>query len=382
MSTNGSGPNAADGKVSWTQLVDIPEGFADGSDDGSGGSSGTLNTIKANGSAVGGSDIVTLDFSSEFGVSESPDTEINLTISSTIARDTEVAGYFADPTTNTGFNPSTWVEELELDALYQPLDADLTTWAGVTPGTGVATFLATPSSANLATAVTGETGSGALVFGTSPTLTTPNLGTPSAVTLTNATGLPISTGVSGLGTGVATMLATPSSANVAAAVTDETGSGALVFGTSPTISAPTLNGTPTIGDAAAWRTAVGVNIRTISIVLMAPTTAASTGDGKAYFEVPASMNGAVITAARLRAITAGTTGTTDVQLHNVTDAVDVFSTKLTIDSTEPSSSTAATPVVINTSNDDLATGDLLRVDVPAVSTTPPQGLIFTIEVTK
>jgi hypothetical protein len=39
-------------------------------------------------------------------------------------------------------------------------------------GSGVGTFLATPSSANLASAVTGETGSGALVFGTSPTFTT------------------------------------------------------------------------------------------------------------------------------------------------------------------------------------------------------------------
>jgi len=45
-------------------------------------------------------------------------------------------------------------------------------------GTGVATFLATPSSANLATAVTDETGSGSLVFATSPTLVTPILGTP------------------------------------------------------------------------------------------------------------------------------------------------------------------------------------------------------------
>jgi len=60
------------------------------------------------------------------------------------------------------------------------------------------------------------------------------LGTPASATLTNATGLPISTGVSGLGTNVATFLATPTSANLASAVTDETGSGALVFGTLPT----------------------------------------------------------------------------------------------------------------------------------------------------
>jgi hypothetical protein len=110
-------------------------------------------------------------------------------------------------------------------------------------GTGVATFLGTPSSANLASAVTDETGSGALVFANSPTLVTPALGTPSSGTLTNATGLPISTGVSGLGTGVATFLATPSSANLISAVTDETGTGSLVFATSPTLVTPAL-GTP------------------------------------------------------------------------------------------------------------------------------------------
>jgi hypothetical protein len=80
-------------------------------------------------------------------------------------------------------------------------------------GSGVATFLGTPSSANLAAAVTGETGSGALVFATSPTLVTPALGTPSSGTLTNATGLPIVAGTTGTlsvargGTGATTLTA-------------------------------------------------------------------------------------------------------------------------------------------------------------------------------
>jgi hypothetical protein len=123
-------------------------------------------------------------------------------------------------------------------------------------GSGVATFLATPSSVNLASAVTDETGTGALVFANSPTLVTPALGTPSSVTLTNGTGLPISTGVSGLGSGVATFLGTPSSANLAAAVTGETGSGALVFGTSPTLDSPTV--TTTLNAPAGTVSAPGV----------------------------------------------------------------------------------------------------------------------------
>lgn len=112
-------------------------------------------------------------------------------------------------------------------------------------GTGVATFLATPSSANLSSALTDKTGTGSNVFATSPTLVTPLLGTPTSGTLTNCTGLPISTGVSGLGTGVATFLATPSSANLASAITDETGSGVLVFGTSPSFTTSVVTGSTT-----------------------------------------------------------------------------------------------------------------------------------------
>ena len=103
-------------------------------------------------------------------------------------------------------------------------------------GTGVATFLTTPSSANLVAAMTDEAGSGALYF------TGGALGTPSSATLTNATGLPVASGISGLASGVATFLATPSSANLATAVTDETGSGSLVFATSPSLTTPTIGG--------------------------------------------------------------------------------------------------------------------------------------------
>jgi len=75
---------------------------------------------------------------------------------------------------------------------------------------------------------------------TSPVLTTPALGTPASGVLTNATGLPVATGISGLGTGVATFLATPSSANLRTALTDETGTGSAVFATSPTLVTPVL----------------------------------------------------------------------------------------------------------------------------------------------
>jgi hypothetical protein len=98
------------------------------------------------------------------------------------------------------------------------------------------------------TGVGTSTGSGSNVLATSPTLVTPILGTPTSATLTNATGLPIATGVSGLGTGVATFLATPSSANLRSALTDETGTGSAVFATSPTLVTPLL-GTPTSGVA-------------------------------------------------------------------------------------------------------------------------------------
>jgi len=123
---------------------------------------------------------------------------------------------------------------------YQPTNSWYQINADAVYGANVQAFLAVPSSANLRAAMTDETGTGLLVFNTSPTLVTPILGVPTSGTLTNCTGLPIATGVSGLAANVATFLATPSSANLAAALTDETGTGANVFANTPTLVTPAI----------------------------------------------------------------------------------------------------------------------------------------------
>ena len=102
-------------------------------------------------------------------------------------------------------------------------------------GVAISTASGTVTSVDVSGGTTGLTTSGGPVTG-SGTITI-------AGTLAVANG---GTGITSLGTNVATFLGTPSSANLAAAVTDETGSGSLVFATSPTFVTPVL-GTPTSG---------------------------------------------------------------------------------------------------------------------------------------
>jgi hypothetical protein len=134
--------------------------------------------------------------------------------------------------------------------------ATLTAGTGITitNGSGSITIAATGGGSGTVTSV-GGTGTVNGITLTGTVTSSGNLTLGGALTgvdlTTQVTGtLPVAnggTGLSSLGTGVATWLGTPSSANLAAAVTDETGSGALVFATSPTLVTPVL-GTPTSGN--------------------------------------------------------------------------------------------------------------------------------------
>lgn len=184
------------------------------------------------------------------------------------------------------------------------------TW--LTPGTGVATALGV----NVGTAGAVVVNGGAL-------------GTPSSGTATNITGLPISTGVSGLAAGIASWLATPTSANLATAITDETGSGALVFATSPALVTPAL-GTPASG--------VMTNVSGTAASLTAghvTTNANSTGDvtsvGNATTYnnvVPAAKGGAGTITGALKGNGAGTV--TQAACADLSNAAASCSTDATV----------------------------------------------------
>jgi len=110
-----------------------------------------------------------------------------------------------------------------------------------------------------------------------------------------------------------------------------------------------------------------------------PTADLTTGDGKAFIHIPASLAGMNLVTVHAEVITAGTTGVLTIQIRNVTQAVDMLSTELTVDSGETGSDTAAIPAVIDTANDDVAINDVIAMDIDTVQTTAPKGLIVTLE---
>jgi hypothetical protein len=222
---------------------------------------------------------------------------------------------------------------------YQPTNSWYQINAETVYAAGMQAFLATPSSANLRAAMTDETGTGLLVFNTSPTFVTPILGTPTSGTLTNCTGLPVA-GVTGLGANVGAFLATPSSANLAAALTDETGTGAVVFANTPTLV------TPNIGAATGTSLAVTGSLRSSGTA----GVGYSTGAGGVVIQGTSRTTGVTInkitgqitlfsaagtTSATTFTVTNSTVATTDAIIltqHTGTDLYDLMVTKTTLGS--------------------------------------------------
>lgn len=164
-------------------------------------------------------------------------------------------------------------------------------------------------------------------------------------------------------------------------------SSTTVAGKIEVATAAEINTGTDAGRAVSPDTLAGSNfgVRGIQILVFDDATEVTTGDGAGdvFIRIPSYMNGMNLTAVAACNETAATgTGseTTDIQIHNITQAADMLSTKLTIDEDETDSSTAAAAAVIDTTNDDVATGDQIRIDVDAVpTTTGGNGLVIDLQ---
>lgn len=242
--------------------------------------------------------------------------------------------------------------------------------------------LSSTTSAKLASVISDETGSNALVFANSPTFT----GTPVfPSTFTIGANSFIRSGAHNL------TLTTSGTTNVTLPTTGtlatRTGTETL---TNKTLTSPVIN---TGVSGTALTNASGINTGTSTTTLVTPDALAgsnigsepigftvdgtlTTGDGQAYVRVPAQMNGMNIVDVACGVDTASSSGLPNITFQRGRSAsagsartkVDILSTAVTIDANEYDSKDATTARVINTSNDDLATGDYLYLNIDGVGT--------------
>jgi hypothetical protein len=92
------------------------------------------------------------------------------------------------------------------------------------------------------------------------------------------------------------------------------------------------------------------------------------GDAARIFKIPEDLDGAVLTKVEAWVSTVGTGVTTEIQIRNITAAVDMLSTKISIDVSEKNSEDAATQPVVNLANGDVSWGDHIAIDVDAAGT--------------
>jgi len=108
--------------------------------------------------------------------------------------------------------------------------------------------------------------------------------------------------------------------------------------------------------------------KNVVVKVIADDTALTVADGLTHFTVPAELNGMNLVSVGGHVYTVSSPGLPTFQIHNLTDAVDMLSTAITIDATENDSKDATTPPVINAATDDVATGDVIRFDCDGAGT--------------
>lgn len=146
----------------------------------------------------------------------------------------------------------------------------------------------------------------------------------------------------------------------------DSGTGALGV----TVDSVTGSGTHTDWTVSLSAAVIGSDLgkRVIQVKVIDDLTTLTTGDGKVIFLVPQELNGYNLVGANAFVTTVSSSGTPTIQIRNVTDAVDMLSTRITIDANEYTSYTAAAAAVVNATYDDVATGDRLAVDVDVAGT--------------
>lgn len=204
----------------------------------------------------------------------------------------------------TTFNEIMWVTAVTDDTLTVIRAQEGTTALNWVAGDLVNMYITAGTNANFCQ-ISDATGTGQPVLNTSPTLVTPALGTPSAVVLTNATNLPLSTGVTGIlsashgGTGIST---TPTSGGVA-------------YGNGTTIAYTTVGSTGQIlmsnaSGAPTWENAPSAGVTSFSAGVTGLTPNTATTGAISLGGTLASAHGGT-----------GTGGVTGVMYGNSTAAV-------------------------------------------------------------
>ena len=306
---------------------------------------------------------------------------------------------------------------------FQGLDADLTTWAGVTPGTGIGAFLTTPSSANLTAALTDESGTGVILtangVGAALTVTasgfngnlattddtvqeiaqklddlTASSGSVATDTIFDAAGdivqgtgantsarLPIGTAgqLLKVNAGATALEYTSSiaastidvSGSVTATSLEFEGATADAFETALGVVDPTADRGILLPDASGTIVVTGQQTDAFIIAISDETTAHTTGTAKVTFRAPYAFT---ITSVKGSLTTVSSSGVPTWDINET--GTTILSTKLTIDASEKTSTTAATAAVV--SDAAIAADAEITIDIDTAGTGAAGGKITII----